>query len=504
MSFLEAWVASPLAAAAGWALLHSLWEGALIAAALSAVLWAVRQARVRYAAACAAMLLMLAAFGLTFVRMMPRSAAGLRNVPYAHFPGWNVQTGAGASGATPTGLAAIAPWLTPFWIAGVWIFYLAQITGWVSVFRLRRRGVCCAPEPWQREFMRLRARLRLARPVQLLESCLAEAPMVLGHFRPVVLMPVGVLAGLTPGQIEAILLHELAHIRRCDYLVNAFQRVLDGLFFYHPAVWWISRVIRAEREDCCDDFVVRASGNAREYAQALAALEQNRCSGREAAVAATGGSIVRRIHRLLYPKTRTGAWTPLFAALIIIVTAAVAMSAWQSEPSQQSAAPQKQRDRAETPRFFLFQNKAVVYNNPYDKWLNQDVVYIIDDAERAAFLKLTTDAERDRFIEQFWLRRDPTPGTPRNEFKDEHYRRIAFANQRFRTASGMPGWQTDRGHMYILYGPPDEIESHPRGARAAYEIWMYHHVEGIGENVTVTFVDHTGRGDYRLAPGNGQ
>ena len=113
---------------------------------------------------------------------------------------------------------------------------------------------------------------------------------------------------------------------------------------------------------------------------------------------------------------------------------------------------------------------------------------------------MTADEERNQFIEQFWLRRDPTPGTPENEFKQEHYRRIAYANDRFRTRSGIPGWQTDRGHIYIVYGPPDEIESHPSGANAR-ELWMYHYIEGLGTNVIVTFLDRAGTGDYRLVPG---
>ena len=144
---------------------------------------------------------------------------------------------------------------------------------------MRLRGVCYVTEHWQREVRRLSNQLRLSRPVVLMESCLADAPIVLGHFRSLILMPVGLLTGLPAGQIEAILLHELAHIRRCDYLVNAVQRFVEGLFFYHPAVWWISRVIRTERENCCDDVVVEMTGNAHEYAVALAALEQNRWRG---------------------------------------------------------------------------------------------------------------------------------------------------------------------------------------------------------------------------------
>jgi GWxTD domain-containing protein len=362
------------------------------------------------------------------------------------------------------------------------------VVGFLSVQRLRQRGVCYAPERWQKQLARLSAQLRLSRPILLLESCLADAPMVVGHLRPLILMPAGMLAGLPAAQIEAILLHELAHVRRHDYLVNAVQRLVEGLLFYHPAVWWISRVIRAERENCCDDVVVSISGNAHEYAVALAALEQNRWADREPAVAATGGSLVKRIRRLLYPKGPSGAWTPFATAVILIATAAVALAASQSD-LHSSRAAQPQADRGGT---------------AYANWLNQDVVYIVDDAERAAFQGLTTDEERNKFIEQFWLRRDPTPGTPENEFKEEHYRRIVYANQHYRTTSGTPGWQTDRGHMYIVYGPPDEIDSHPKGGLGPYAIekWGYRHVEGIGDLGSFTFIDRTGRGDYRLAPGN--
>src|SRR5260370_23839280 len=410
MRFVETWVHTPLAGAAGWTLLHSLWEGAIISAALAAVLLAMRSPRARYAAACVALLVMVAGFGLTFVRMMPEGAQAMQTVGTPAFPAWKVPTGMDAAGPSNSGLAAVLPWLASFWSAGVWIFYLWHVAGWISICRLRRRGVCCAPERWQRQFARMSARLRLSRPIRLLESCLVDVPMVLGHFRPVILMPIGLLAGLPAGQVEAILLHELAHIRRFDYLVNLLQRAAEGLLFYHPAVWWMSRGIRAERENCCDDVVVAMSGSAHEYAVALAALEESRVPGREPAVAVTGGNLMKRIRRLLDPKKPKGAWTPLFAGVIVMAIAALALTAaLQAAPPQQSSpAAQRQTDRAET--------------SPYVKWLNEDVVYIIADDERAAYQKLTTDPEREKFIEQFWLRRNPRPGTVENDFKKEHYR----------------------------------------------------------------------------------
>jgi GWxTD domain-containing protein len=147
---------------------------------------------------------------------------------------------------------------------------------------------------------------------------------------------------------------------------------------------------------------------------------------------------------------------------------------------------------------------------PYRKWLNEDVAYIITDEERAAFKRLQTDEEREQFIEQFWLRRDPTPDTAENEFKEEHYRRIAYANERF--ASGIPGWKSDRGRIYITFGPADEIESHPSGgsyerpieegggttSTFPFEIWRYRYIEGIGTDILIEFVDPTMTGEYRM------
>ena len=149
--------------------------------------------------------------------------------------------------------------------------------------------------------------------------------------------------------------------------------------------------------------------------------------------------------------------------------------------------------------------------SPYTNWLKIDVAYIITDPEREAFNRLSNDDEREQFIEQFWFRRDPTPDTEENEFKEEHYRRIAYANERF--ASGIPGWKTDRGRIYIKYGPPDEIESHPTGgsyqrpleqgggATSTYpfEQWRYRYLEDIGNDVVIEFVDSTNSGEYRLA-----
>src|SRR5690242_11358399 len=149
-------------------------------------------------------------------------------------------------------------------------------------------------------------------------------------------------------------------------------------------------------------------------------------------------------------------------------------------------------------------------NSQYKKWLNEDVVYIITPEERRSFLQLQTNEEREQFIEAFWQRRNPDPDSPENTFKEEHYRRIAYANEHY--ASGIPGWKTDRGRMYIMWGPADEVESHPSGgtydrpmeegggttSTYPWETWRYRYMEGIGENVILEFVDPSGSGEYHL------
>lgn len=152
----------------------------------------------------------------------------------------------------------------------------------------------------------------------------------------------------------------------------------------------------------------------------------------------------------------------------------------------------------------------VELSKTYKKWLDEDVRWIITDEERSAFKQLSNDEERDNFIEAFWQRRDPTPDTVENEFKEEHYRRIEYANEHF--AAGIPGWKTDRGRMYIMYGPPDEIESHPSGgsyerpieegggetSTFPFEDWRYRYIEGIGQEIIIEFVDPCMCGDYHM------
>jgi len=222
-------------------------------------------------------------------------------------------------------------------------------------------------------------------------------------------------------------------------------------------------VIRTERENCCDDLVVATNGNPHEYASALAALEENRWTANQTALAATGGVLMKRIRRLLYPRENPRTFvTPVLSAGMLAVVTALALTAWQSKPEPDRTA------------------------EAFQMWLNVDVPYIITDAERNAFQQLQTNEERQRFVEQFWERRNPAPGTAENPFKEEHYRRITYAIDHFASPSGVPGWRSDRGRMYITFGPPDEIDSHPGGSNP-HEDWLYRLIKGIGSNVKMEF-----------------
>jgi GWxTD domain-containing protein len=198
----------------------------------------------------------------------------------------------------------------------------------------------------------------------------------------------------------------------------------------------------------------------------------------------------------------------LFALLFSVALVTAPLSA-QAPPAQDPGAPIVHQNLDKDQKRKIKRTLKEL-DTPYKQWLNEDVIYIISPDERNAFLQLATNEEREQFIEQFWLRRSSNPDLPDNDFKEEHYRRIAYANEHY--ASGIPGWKTDRGKMYIIWGPPDEIESHPTGgtydrpmeegggstSTYPWETWRWRYLEGIGENIILEFVDPSGSGEYHM------
>jgi beta-lactamase regulating signal transducer with metallopeptidase domain len=325
MNGIETLLDRPIFQALGWTLIHFIWQGALIAILYAAASVMLRRftASLRYAAACGAMLLMLIAPLITISLMSAdtgQSQPGTRigeqiavqtsdensAVPVNQLAQAQSQTEIvpeSQSGAIkrwarerlPRGM----PWLLALWFAGVLLLSLRFAGGLLMVQRLKRVESSEGVQFWQERLALLCHRLRVSRPVRLCESTLVEIPTVVGWLRPVILFPATALTGLNTEQLEALLAHELGHIRRYDYLANLLQTAIETLFFYHPAVWWVSAQVRQEREHCCDDLAVAACGDVLTYARALTALEQLRGYEPQFAVAASGGSLLVRIQRLL-------------------------------------------------------------------------------------------------------------------------------------------------------------------------------------------------------------
>ncbi|HOW73996.1 MAG TPA: M56 family metallopeptidase, partial [Phycisphaerae bacterium] len=372
----------------GWTLIHSLWQGAAIAAAFWVLLLLVPQTKagVRYLAGCVSLLALLVVCAATFMtidapaltsRQPPpvmHTTAGPISEPSASFtiessgsPGEMVPlpptfpaiadsaTKANASpmNARPaipwhdrfashvrTGLAPVLPWLVGSWLLGVLALSLWRLGGLIATYRLRTMAVTAASDQIVALVARLADRLRVSRPVRVLQSAITRTPAVIGHLRPVILLPLSAVTGLKTAELEAIIAHELAHIRRYDYLVNLIQTVVETLLFHHPAVWWISRRIRAEREHCCDDLAVTVCGDRFVYASALTQVQQLGGSGVSLAAAATGGSLLGRIRRIAgMPERGTEGSSRWLAGVVTIsiVTAAALGIHWTARSSQAGA-----------------------------------------------------------------------------------------------------------------------------------------------------------------------
>jgi uncharacterized protein (TIGR03435 family) len=311
---LETLLIHPAVQSLGWALLHFVWQGAVLAALflVANALTRRSQARLRYALGCMVMLLMSAVFVATIFR------SELFQAPAAPAQGdgdvvVSNTNAAPAAGAVVTGGGTVLPgpdapawysaavlpgWVVCLWLAGVSGLSMFTAGGWLRVRRLRRRGIEPAEAAWIAKLESLMLQLHVSRPVRLYGSAIAQVPTVIGWLRPCILLPVCAIMGLDEAQLQAVLAHELAHIRRYDYLVNLLQNAVETLLFYHPAVWWVSRKIREEREHCCDDAAVAVCGDVMVYAGALAQLEELRGSISGPALAATGGDLLARIRRI--------------------------------------------------------------------------------------------------------------------------------------------------------------------------------------------------------------
>lgn len=290
--------------AVGWGLLHFVWQGAAVAALLSLLMAFCQRASIRYAASVLALLLMLALPVVTFfVLQQPAGFAPATMTANVSLTPVNSAWGP-ASGhhhaqpEDPSAQPEAIFWLVRLWMIGVALFTLRSAGGFLLVQRVRRIANVPATGDLLRLCLQVQRRMGIERAIRFCRSTVLHVPAVIGGIRPVVLLPVTALTGLTPLQMEAIVAHELAHIRRFDYFVNLFQVFAETALFYHPAVWWVSKTIRTERENCCDDVAISVCGNRLEYVRALTHLESLRLTP-QFAMAANGSPLKARVRRLL-------------------------------------------------------------------------------------------------------------------------------------------------------------------------------------------------------------
>ena len=328
MSHQILWLSLGLIGEIGWTLIHFLWQGLALAALLYLVLPLCRSATARHDCAFGTLILMGLAPIATFLIIHANNDGSAALITAsAPLPGDSIA----ASGTIARTAFPWTAWLVALWLGGVAVLSIRADGGWLLVRTWRSRDTVPFPDDLLARCRGLQRRLSLTRQVQFLQSRRVSVPMVIGLLKPVLLVPVSAVTGMPPQQLDALILHELAHIVRLDPFVNVVQIAVETILFYHPAVWWVGRVVRAEREHCCDDAAVSACGDVATYVEALISLESGR-SAPALSLAATGGKLKERVGRLL--GTPTQARRSSFSALVglallglIVASAATAQTA---------------------------------------------------------------------------------------------------------------------------------------------------------------------------------
>ncbi len=450
----------------GWTLLHFIWQGAACAGGLAIALRGIpaREANRRYVTSCTALLLAAFLPALTFLIYrqgflpaelrtydptsgvliaIPRSQNALPPLPAAvEYPDWVMA------------VERVFPPLIAAWMFGACLFGVRLGVCWVRLQNMRFRYVRPAEERLRRRLEEIAASIGVHRPVWLLESAITPVPTLVGWLRPTILIPASAVTGLSPAMLEAVLAHELAHVRRHDYVVNLVQSALEVLFFYHPATWWISKRIREERENACDDLAVATIGNPGALGKALATLEMLKPPAPpRLAMAATGGSLYARISRLVLPPTSTGherSPLPFALALAAMIGAIAPFAAPAGSPDSKTPAEIDYAGRTRSVVFIdlhgvtlkealseLNRQTGIAFNVPDDA-LTQRVRYEFPGVSagvviKATFNLLEMDYPLDRqtgvVVANWWPEVGPRPGEVRHLSVENFHKRQTMFRQ---------------------------------------------------------------------------
>jgi beta-lactamase regulating signal transducer with metallopeptidase domain len=339
MDFIHQLLPNDILQALGWTVLHSLWQAFAVALLLAAYLlaWQKTDARKRYAAGNVALgSILLLALG-TFVFYLNKSQAE----PELAGEIWSDDgelLGRYFIEETPSFFSEYfsehLPLIVTVWGIGLVFFMLKLMGGLLYIQQLKTRMTSPLPSEWQAYVAMLCGEMNIRRPVQLLESALAQTPMVLGWLKPFILLPVGAVNHLTPTQVEAILAHEMAHVLRQDYLLNLLQSLVETIFYFNPAVWWVSAHVRTERENCCDDIAVRLCGNSLAYAKALVSLQELQMAAPALAMpfSKNKNQLLHRIKRILQPSQNKSNLMEKLSATLLLSVAVVLLSVQANTP----------------------------------------------------------------------------------------------------------------------------------------------------------------------------
>lgn len=430
----------------GWTLVHSLWEITAIAVLLGLARQGVRSVSVRYLLAMLALALSVAAPAVTFQRLIPARAVQVNGAPVAAaapaslatieipvlkgspLPARNIVKAPSPPIAWRVGMRPLLPWAVTAWLLGVACMMLAHLGGWWLLRRLRTRDLVPAGFEIQQALAHGCKRLGLWRTVRVLESSRVLVPVVMGTLKPLVLVPCGILSHLSQRELEAILAHEIAHLRRWDDVANFLQCAVETVLFYHPALWWISRIVREEREICCDELAVSGGVERHDLAQALGHVALWQGSVPQPALAATGRMpVLARIQRLLKPPVPHAAASPwpLLALALLALVAVPLLPAQNKEAKPAPAARGRILDRnglvlAETiqdgVRYYPYQSLAahVLGYTGHKSATTQELagragIELSQDASLAANqdLNLTLDARLQQVAEKALLEKSP-------------------------------------------------------------------------------------------------
>ena len=381
----------------GWSLVHFLWQGATLAVACAGLLRLCRHrsANTRYAVACVALAVMAVSPAITVDVLLSSSSVAATTAtlsqPVAGVGTAAVEVGRATDGvvfsmhSVWTRVDGLLPLVIFGWLAGVTVLLVRMAGGLWRVRRLRLEAFEMARSRWQAAAERVALRCGVTRVIRVAESARVDVPTVIGWLGPVVFLPVAAFSNLTPSQVEAILAHELAHVRRHDFVVNVLQTLVETLLFYHPGVWWVSRRIREEREHCCDDVAVTVCGDAMNYAAALTELEAGRAEDTTFALAVTGGSLTNRVRRVLRLPVRREpqslSWAMTLALTLVLVAGVGGMSLPRFVPG--SAAARGTQPLASPDTFDWQVHETDRFDIYYFPALADDLERVEDLAERA-------------------------------------------------------------------------------------------------------------------------